>query len=106
MVAHNHLPNLRNSSTQQNPNDHPQQTSQWSPTAPTSPAPPQPDIPESEMLAEAPIPLTPSPPPYPEPQAAQQRNQDYVEILLQERQLADEILQIHCTQAHLEGYAT
>ena len=58
------------------------------------------------MPAEAQIPLTPSPPPYPEPQAARQRDQDYVEVLLQERQLADEILQIHCIQAHPEGYAT
>ena len=96
---------LSNFSTQQNLNDCPQQTSQWSPTTPTSPAPPQPNIPESEMPAEAPIPLTPSSPPYPEPQATWQRNQDYVEIL-QEWQLADKILQIHCTQAHPEGYAT
>jgi hypothetical protein len=56
------------------------------------------------MPAEIPVPMAPSPPPYQEVQAKRPRNQDHLEILLQEQHLTRELLQIHCTQVHPEGY--
>jgi hypothetical protein len=92
--------------SQTNPNNQPQQTPQRSHTAPVSPALPHPDTTEPVMPAGIPIPLTPSPPPYPEPRASRQQNRDHQGRLLQEQELTREILQIHCLQAHPEGYAT